>query len=134
LRKNLFFVNNLYICKKIIMSKGRKKIEVDNQMLVKIADIYKDFFAIDKEIQAKNLSKSDKMVLAFHLSDIRNVSTKSIADLCGYKNHSAVCYHRKKIFEFLRKKSSIRSEDFETKFVTFNAYFNKNKNELLYAQ
>ncbi|WP_159479818.1 hypothetical protein [Chryseobacterium sp. 18068] len=113
------------------MNKGRKKIPVDTEMLIKITNVYKDFFNIDREILAENLSKYDKMVLAFHLSFINNVSTQSIALLCGYKHHTAVCYHRKKIFEFLGKKSSISSDEFESKFVTFNAYFNKNKRQIL---
>lgn len=112
---------------------GRKRIEVDNELLIKIADIYKDFFEIDKDIETKDLSQCDKMVLTYHLSDIKNVSTASIAQLCGYKHHTAVCYHRKKIVEFFNKKSNIRSADFEFKFITFNAYFHKNKKDLLCA-
>lgn len=130
----MIFVKKLYICKKNIMNNaGRKRIEVDSELLLKIADIYKAFFKIDLEIETKNLSQCDKMVLTYHLSDIENVSTASIAELCGYKHHTAVCYHRKKIIEFFNKKSNIRAADFELKFITFNAYFHKNKKSFLCA-
>lgn len=131
--KYMIFVKKMYICKKNIMHKGRNKIQVDNEMLSRIVIIYKEFFNISSEIETKNLSKTDKMVLSFHLSHLQNVSTESIAELFCYSNHSAICYHRKKIFQFLGKKSSIRAKDFEVKFITFNAYFNRNKKSFIFA-
>lgn len=111
--------------------KGRKSIIVDSGTISKVVQLYKEFFNINVLLDTKDLTTHDKMILVYHLSDLKNISTKSIADVCGYKHHTSICYHRKKVYDFLRKKTCINSEEFELKFITFNAFFNKNKKQLL---
>ena len=109
---------------------GRKKILVDTEALVKVTTVYKELFEIESEVEPVELSKSDKLVLSFHLSDLRNVSTESIASFLGFKNHSSICYNNKKIYNFLRRKNTVHDKEFEAKFFTFNAFFNRNRNQL----
>lgn len=112
-----------------VRGKGRPKKITDESQLTKISNLYKEMFNINKDIEPKSLSKHDKMILSYHFLSLIYVGTEGIANFLGYPHHTSILYHREVINKFLDNKAILKA-DFEHKFITFNAYFNKNKSEL----